>query len=158
MQARMVHISVALSVGVMMLSATHPLARAGRAMAIDDLIELEMLPEPESQPDIAELARVGPTHGFQVDSDEVGVVRRNDLIVVGKEPELPIFALLVVESNRLLPAAFLIVVELTEVCDDALPWAGLGANALDEGVVGVDLAGFGAQIASQEHGGLPALE
>jgi hypothetical protein len=31
---------------------------------VDNLVELEMSPQPEPQPHVAELARVGPAHGF----------------------------------------------------------------------------------------------
>jgi hypothetical protein len=61
-----------------------------------------------------------------------------------------------VEPDSALPAAFLLVVKLTEVGDDTLSRAGLGANAFDESVVDVRLAVLGSPIASQEHRGLPA--
>ena len=109
-------------------------------MSVDDLVELEMSPEPESQPDVAELARVGPPHGFQADPDDVGIVGQGDLVVVGEEAELTIFALPVVEHDGALPTAFLVVVELAEMGDDALSRSGLGANAFDHGVVGMRLA------------------
>ncbi len=77
-------------------------------------------------------------------------------MVVGEEPKLAIFALLVVEPDRALPVAFLLVVELTEVGDDALSRTRLGANAFDQSVVEVRLAVLGSAIASQEHSGLLA--
>jgi len=54
-----------------------------------------------------------------------------------------------------LPAAFLVQVEFAQVGDDPLSWPGLGADALDQGIVGVGLAVFGAVVASQEHDRLP---
>lgn len=67
-----------------------------------------------------------------------------------------IFALLVMEPDGALPATFLLVVEFTEVGDDALSRTGPSANAFDECVIDVSLAVLGSPIASQEHGGLPA--
>ena len=124
-------------------------------MPVENLVELEVLPEPECQPDITKLARVGPADGFQVDPDDVRVIERGNLVVVREETELTIFALLVVEPDGALPAKFLVVVELSQVSDDALSRSGLGANALDDGVVGVRLAVLGSPMASQEHGSLP---
>ena len=76
-------------------------------MPLEDLVELEMSPKPEGQPDVAELARIGPSHGFQVDPDDIGIVGQEDVLVVGEETELTIFALLVVEHDGALPAPFL---------------------------------------------------
>ena len=101
-------------------------------MPVEDLVELEVSPEPQGQPDVAELARIGPSHRFQVDPDEVGIVGRGDLVVVREETELPIFALLVVKPDGALPATFLVVVELAEVGDDALSRTGLGADAFHQ--------------------------
>jgi len=125
-------------------------------MPVEDLVELEKSPEPQCQPDVAELPWIGPSHGFQADADEVRVVRRGNPVVVREKTELPIFALLVVEPDGALPVAFLIVVKLSEVGDDALSRPGLGANAFNESVVDVRLAVLGSAIASQEHSGLPA--
>jgi hypothetical protein len=41
---------------------------------------------------------------------------------------------------------------------DVLPWTGLGADAFDEGVVGVGLAVLGAGVAAQEDGGLLVVD
>jgi hypothetical protein len=123
-------------------------------MAIENLVEFEMSPEPQRQPNVAELPRIGPAYRFQVDPDDVRIVRRTNLVVVGEEAELPIFILQVVELDCALPASLLIVVELPEVGDDALSRTGVGAKALHEGVVEVSLAVFGSPIASKEHGGL----
>ena len=55
------------------------------------------------------------------------------------------------KDNRALPAPFLIVIQLAQMSDDPLPRPGSGANALDEGVIGMGLALFGPLIASQKH-------
>src|ERR1019366_6529085 len=60
----------------------------------------------------------------------------------------------IVENDGALPAAFLIVIELAQMRDDALAWPGIGAHALDERVVRVKLAVLGAAIASEKHGDL----
>jgi hypothetical protein len=73
------------------------------------------------------------------------------VLVFGKEPQLLGVALAVVENDGALPTAFLIVIEFAEVSDDALPRTGSGADALDESIVGMGLALFGALIASQKH-------
>jgi hypothetical protein len=70
------------------------------------------------------------------------------LVAVREEAKLLILALLVVELDCALPASLLIVVELPEVGDDALSWAGFGAKALDESIVEVRLAVLGSPIAS----------
>ena len=49
----------------------------------------------------------------------------------------------------------LVVVQFAEVGDDMLPRPGLGARALDQGVVGVGLAVLVAGVSTQEHAGLP---
>ena len=67
-------------------------------------------------------------------------------------------ALAVVDDDGALPAFLLVVVELAEIGDDVLTRPGIGADALDEGVVGVGLAIFGAGVAAQEHGGLRATQ
>ena len=54
-------------------------------------------------------------------------------MVVWEETELPIFALLVVEPDGALPAKFLVVVELTEVSDDALSRTGLRCERFRRG-------------------------
>ena len=57
------------------------------------------------------------------------------MFIVGKEAELLGVALAVVKDDGALPALFLIVIQLAQVSDDALPRPGLGANAFDEGIV-----------------------
>ncbi len=71
-----------------------------------------------------------------------------DLLVVREEAELTIFSLSIVKHDGALPAAFLVMVELSQVGDDPLSWPGLGANAFYQGVVGVRLAVIGAAVAS----------
>ena len=78
-----------------------------------------------------------------------------DGVVVGEQAQLLGVALAVVEDDGALPAAFLVGVEFAEVGDDVLARPGVGANALDQGEVGVLLAGLGADVAAEEHPGLP---
>ena len=85
-----------------------------------------------------------------------GAAKEADVLVVGEETELTVFSLLVVKHDGSLPTAFLVVVELAEMGDDALSRSGLGADAFHQGVVGMRLAVFGAVVASQEHDRLPA--
>ncbi len=73
------------------------------------------------------------------------------MVVVGEEAELLGLALAIVEDDGALPTPFLVVIELAEMSDDALARPGVGADALDEGVVGVLLAFFGPGVATQEH-------
>ena len=120
-------------------------------MAVDDLVEVEELPEPEGQPDIAEAAGVGPADRAEANAHDIGIVGQGDVLVVGEEAELLGVALAVVKDDGALPASFLVVVEFAEVGDDVLARPGLGAHALDQGVVGVGLAVFGAGVAAQEH-------
>lgn len=117
-------------------------------MTVDNLLELEMSPQPESQPDVAELARVGPAHGFQAHPDEVGIIWQRDVVVVGEETELTTFSLPVVKRNGTLPTPFLVVVEFAEMGYDPLMRPGFGADAFHHGVVGMRLAAFGAVVAS----------
>ena len=119
-----------------------------RDVALEDLVELEVPPQPEPQPDVAESARIGPTHRFQADPDDVGIIGQVDLLVVREEAELTIFSLSIVKHDGALPAAFLVMVELSQVGDDPLSWPGLGANAFHQGVVGVRLAVIGTAVAS----------
>jgi hypothetical protein len=79
-------------------------------------------------------------------------------VVVGEEPKLLVFALLVVKPDSALPAAFLLMVEFTEVSDDVLPRTSLGSNAFNQGVVDMRLAVLGSPITSQKHCGLPATK
>ena len=123
----------------------HDISGADRLLAlgnvpVEDLVELEELSEPERQPNITELAWVGPTDGFQVDPDDICVVERGGALVVWEETELTVLALLIVESDDALPAKFLVVVEFSQGSDDALSRSGLDANAFDDSVVGVGLA------------------
>jgi hypothetical protein len=43
-------------------------------VAVDDLVEVEELPEPEAQPDIAEAAGIGPAHRAQADLYDLGII------------------------------------------------------------------------------------
>ena len=124
-------------------------------VAVDDLVEVEELPEPQSQPDVAEAARIGPAHRVEADPHDVGIIGQGDGLGIGEEAELPVFPLAVVKDDGALPASFLVVVEFAEVGDDVLARPGVGAHALDQGVVGVRLAVLGAGVAAQEHDGLP---
>jgi hypothetical protein len=120
-------------------------------VALDDRVEVEELPEPQAQPDIAEAAGIGPAHRAQADLHDLGVIGQGYGLGIGKETKLPVFALSVVKDDGALPASFLVLVELTEVGDDVLARPRLGAHALDQSVVGVRLAGFGPGVPPQEH-------
>jgi hypothetical protein len=117
-------------------------------VAVDDLVEVEELPEPQAQPDIAEAPGVGPADRVQADAHEVGIIGKGRGLGVGEEPQLLVFALPVVKDHGALPASFLIMVEFAEVGDDLLARSGLGAHALDQAVVGVRLAVFGPSVAT----------
>ncbi len=78
-----------------------------------------------------------------------------DGLDIGEEAKLAVFPLAIVKDDGALPASFLVVIELAEVGNDVLARPGLGAYALDEGVVGMGLTVFSPGIASQEHAGLP---
>src|SRR5207245_9099957 len=99
-------------------------------MAVDDLIEVEELPEPEAQPDIAEAAGIGPTHRAQANPHDIGIIGQGCGLDIGEEAELPAFPLSVVKDDGALPASFLVVVEFAEVGDDVLPRPRLGPHAL----------------------------
>ena len=121
-----------------------------RHMAVDDRVEAEHVPKPAGQVDVAEGASVGPADGVEAKVSRVGVVAR-DRVVIGEEPEFLCFALAVVEGDGALPSQFLIGVEFAEMCDDALPRAGVGAHALDQREIGVRLSGFLSSVASEKH-------
>jgi hypothetical protein len=70
------------------------------------------------------------------------------LLVVREETELTTFPLPVVKQDSALPAALLVVVEFAQVGDDPLSRPGFGADAFDQGVIGMRLAVFGAVVAS----------
>jgi hypothetical protein len=101
-------------------------------VALDDLVEAEEFPEPESQPDVAESSPVGPADRTQPDANDVGIVWNRNLIVIGEETELLRIALAVVDDHGALPATLVIVVQFTEIGDDVLPRPSLGARALDQ--------------------------
>ncbi len=126
-----------------------------RDMAVDDLVEMEELPQPQAEPDIAEAARIGPAHRVEADLDDIGIIGQGDGLGIGEEAKLAVFPLAIVEDDGALPASFLVVVELAEVGDDMLARPGLGAHALDQSVVGVRLAIFGPGVSPQEHERLP---
>ena len=117
-------------------------------VTLDDLVEAEEFPEPESQPDVTESASVGPADRTQPDAHDVGIIWNRDLIVIGEEAELLRIALAVVDDHGALPAMLLVVVQFAEIGDDMLPRPGLGARALDQGVVGVGLAVLVASVSA----------
>ena len=117
---------------------------------LDDLVEAEEFPEPESQPDVAESASVGPADRTQTDAHDIGIIGNRDLIVIGEEAELLRIALAVVDHHGALRTMLLDVVQLAEVGDNVLARPGLGAHALDQSVVGVGLTIFGAGVSAQE--------
>jgi hypothetical protein len=70
----------------------------------------------------------------------MGIVGKRNRSVLGKEMERACFALAIVKDDGPLPTSFLIVVEFTEMSDDALARTGVGAETFDKGVVGELLA------------------
>jgi polyhydroxyalkanoate synthase len=120
-------------------------------VAVDDLVQVEELPEPQAQPDIAETARIGPAHRAQADLHDLGIIGQRDGLGIGEEAELAFFALSVVKDDGALPASFLVLVEFPQIGDDVLARPRLGAHALDQSVVGVRLAVFGPGVPPQEH-------
>src|ERR1019366_9856667 len=60
-------------------------------------------------------------------------------------------ALAVVQNDGALPTAFLVGIEFAQIRHHALAWPRVGANALDEGKVGMDFAILGPTIASEKH-------
>jgi hypothetical protein len=69
--------------------------------------------------------------------NHVGVVWQGGVVVVGNQTELLGLTLAVMENDGALPTASLVVVEFAEVGDHLLAGSGVGANALDQGIVGV---------------------
>ena len=120
-------------------------------MLVDDGVEAEQVPQPARQIDVAETACIAPTDIAHSDAHAVGVVRQRHRVIIGKQPQLLGLALAVVKDHGALPAAFLIRVEFAEMRDDLLPRPGVRAHAFDEREVGVLLAGFGANVAAEEH-------
>ena len=112
------------------------------------------MPQPAGQPDVAEVAWVGPAYRTQANAYDVGISRERDRFVIGKKAELFGLALAVMEDNGTLPASLLVVVEFAEIGDDLLARPGVGAHALDQGIVGMLLAVFGLVVASEKHGQL----
>src|SRR5260370_41783179 len=78
-------------------------------MPVDDLVQAEVFPEPEPQPDIAERAGIGPAHGAQANPYDVGTIGGTDGLVVGKESELLVVPLAVVGGGGALPGTFLVL-------------------------------------------------
>ena len=121
-------------------------------VAVDDLVEVQGVPQPAGQPDIAEAAGIGPAHRAQADADDVGIIGQRDGVVVGKEAELLRLALAVVEDDGALPASFLVVVEFAEVGDARSP-------SLDEGVLSgcaqSAMSGLGRRAQAAAPGCLP---
>ena len=126
-----------------------------RDVAFDDAIEADILPQPACQPDIAEAPRVGPADFADADAHNVGIVGQWDVLVVGEKSKLLGIALAIVKDNGALPAAFFVVIEIAQMGNNALPRPGIGANAFDEGKVGMHLAILGPAIASEKHSRLP---
>ena len=114
-------------------------------MTIDDGVEVQQLPEPMSQKDVAEAAGVGPGDVVDLDAHDAGIVGQRRR-VIGEQAQLLGVALAVVKDGGALPAALLIGVEFAQVSDDLLPRPGLGALALDQREVGVRPAAFGPRV------------
>ena len=98
-------------------------------MTVGNVVEFEIPPQPESQPDVTEPLRIGPPYGFQAVPDDVRIIGQVNLVVVREEPELTIFSLTIVKHDGASPAAFLVLVESSQVGDDPLSWPSLGADA-----------------------------
>jgi hypothetical protein len=120
-------------------------------MSIDDLVEVEELPEPEARPDIAEASGIGPAHRTGADAHGLGIIGQGAGVGIGEEAELSVVALAIVKDDGASPASFLVMVEFAEGGDDVLSRPRLGAHALDEGVIGVGLAAFVAGVSAQGH-------
>jgi hypothetical protein len=122
----------------------------------DDLVQLQVPPQPARQPHIAEAARVGPTDLAQTDAHGVGIVGERHVIVVGKQCELSGLPLAIVKNDRALPAVLLKVVEFAQVSDDALPASRVGARAFDQRVVRQFFSRHSPCVAPEKHAGLLA--
>ena len=125
-------------------------------MTIDDGVELQQLPEPTSQENVAEPAGVGPGDVVDMDAHHAGVVGRRRRIV-GEQTQLLGVALAVVKDGGALPAALLIGVEFAQVSDDLLPRPGLGATNLDQREVAVCPAALGPRVTPEEHAAPPQM-
>ena len=121
-----------------------------RHMTSDDPVQLQKLPQPARQPNVAEAPAVAPTGTIQTHADDVGILRRRR-VIIGKEAQFLHLAMTVVEGDGALPAPLLSAVEFAEVGDDVLPRPGLGAQALDQREVGVLLAVLGPAVAAKKH-------
>jgi hypothetical protein len=120
-------------------------------MAVDDLVKVEELPEPQAQPDITEAAAIGPAHRVQADLYDTRIIGQGDGFGIREETELPVFSLAAVKDDGALPASFLVVVEFAEVSADVLARSGFGAHALDQGIVGVRLTVFGPGVSTNKY-------
>src|SRR6266511_1546604 len=103
------------------------------------------------QPDITETPAVAPANRTQANADHIGISGQRNLVIVGKESELLGIPLTIVKGDRALPAAFLVVIEFTQMSDDVLPWSSGGADTFDEGVVEVFLTILCSAVAAQKH-------
>jgi len=128
----------------------------GGHVSLDDLVQAEDVPQLPGQPHIAEAASIRPAHLLEANADDIGIVRQSHVVVVRKQPQLLGVALAVVEDDRALPAAFLVVIEFAEVGDRALSRSIGRAFAFDESVVRVFLAVLEALVSSQKHRRPPA--
>ena len=90
-----------------------------------DRVEVQGVPQPAGQPDVAEAARVGPAHRTQADAHDIGVIGERDRVVLGKEAQLSGLPLSVVEDDGALPTSFLVVVEFPEIGNDLLARPGV---------------------------------
>ena len=120
-------------------------------MPVDDGVEVEQVPQPAGQIDVAEATAIGPTDLVQPDAHDVRIVGQRYVVVIGKQTQLLGIALTIVKDDCALPAAFLIGIELAEMGDHPLARPRLGANALDQSEVSVFLASLGADVAAEEH-------
>ena len=91
-------------------------------VTVDDVVKVQKVPQPTRQPDVAEAACIGPAHGTEADTDDVGIIGQRDLVIVREEAQRLGITLTVVEDHGALPTAFLVVVEFAEIGDDMLAW------------------------------------
>jgi hypothetical protein len=66
------------------VGGTHVFLALGQ-VTIDDALQVEKMPQPAGEPDIAEAAAVRPADGINAHTDDVGIVGKSQLVIVGKK-------------------------------------------------------------------------
>jgi hypothetical protein len=122
-----------------------------RDVAVNDLFEIEQLPQPTCEPNVAKTARPGPADRAESNADDISIVSGNHTVIIGEKPELFGIALAVVKDDRPLPTAFLFGIEFPQIRHNALPRPRAGANRLHEREVRVRLAILATAIAAEKH-------